>query len=538
MSTAQKVPSPDDQQFDLFGDRPAARARSLKNALGSGRRFVTGDPRSIYIGTARLEDYLKQAGQTAPFTVAQLLDEQDWQPFEARYAAVGRAAYAPRLMLGLVLYGVMQGIHSLRELERLARLDLGCMWVTGGIAPDHANIGRFIVQHEESLTADFFESLTRSILAMRGARSSSRLAGDGTVIEAACSHYKLLKAEAVKARADAARAAAADNPDSPEAQRRLAASEQGLETLEARQKARQRSGSDADGVAISAREPEAMVQRLKRGSGIAPSYKPSVLANEDRIITAHAVHPSSETKVIANLLDQSARVTGEQAEELLLDAGYFNDEVIAASLARDVSLLCPDGVGKHGKVYPKASFHYDAATDTYRCPAGQTLILLKRYDATPFKRTHARYGTKACEKCPLRAECTTSANPRRIERYPEDNERDALRMVMQQPKAAQIFRQRKAMVEPVFSHLRGQQGLRRFRCTGLRAVKREFALHVMGYNLARAIALARAFLDLFSLAHGGFMPLRARLDRIFHMLRFPAARTYHSYTALTAGAYR
>jgi hypothetical protein len=224
-------------------------------------------------------------------------------------------------MLGLILYGVMQGIHSLRELERLARLDLGCMWVTGGIAPDHANIGRFIVQHEQSLTADFFESLTRSILAMRGGRSSSRLAGDGTVIEAACSHYNLLKAEAVKARAEATRAEAAANPDSEDAQRQLAASEQCLEILEARQKARKRSGSDPDGVAISAVEPEATVQRLKRGSGIAPSYKPSVLANEDRIITAHAVHPSSETRVIADLLDQSARVTQAQAEELLLDAG-------------------------------------------------------------------------------------------------------------------------------------------------------------------------------------------------------------------------
>jgi transposase len=54
------------------------------------------------------------------------------------------APYAPRLMMGLILYGVMQGVHSLRELERLAGLDLGCMWVTGGIAPDPANIGRFV----------------------------------------------------------------------------------------------------------------------------------------------------------------------------------------------------------------------------------------------------------------------------------------------------------------------------------------------------------------------------------------------------------
>jgi len=84
-----------------------------------------------------------------------LLDEQDWRIFESRYAASGRAPYAPRAIMGLILYGVMKGVHSLRELERLARLDLGCMWVSGGIMPDHANIGRFIVMHEESLAQDF-----------------------------------------------------------------------------------------------------------------------------------------------------------------------------------------------------------------------------------------------------------------------------------------------------------------------------------------------------------------------------------------------
>ena len=76
------------------------------------------------------------------------------------------------------------------------------------------------------------------------------------------------------------------------------------------------------------------MQRLKRGRGFAASYKPSVLANEDRIIMAHALDASSETLMSAPMLDQSARVTGMQAEEVLLDAGYFDDEVIEATLAR------------------------------------------------------------------------------------------------------------------------------------------------------------------------------------------------------------
>lgn len=501
MSTASKIASPDDTQFSLFGDMPASlNTPLLQTAVHSGRRFVTGDAHAIFLGTTRLEEHLKQAGQVTAFTVARLLDAQDWRPFEARYAATGRAPYAPRLMLGLILYGVMQGLHSLRELERLARLDLGCMWVTGGIAPDHANIGRFIVLHEESLTQDFFESLTRSILKASGSQSA-RLAGDGTVIEAACSHYKLLKAEAVTERAEAASLALKNKPGDLAAQREQQASAQCLAILEERQKARKRSGRSTETLCISGSEPEAMVQRLKRGRGNAASYKPSVLANPDRIITALALDASSETKVIAAMLDQSARVTGIQAEELLLDAGYFGDDVIAATLEREVSLLCPEGqapgVTKESKVFHKSSFQYDPCTDTYRCPAGQILILLKTCAATPSTRAHDLYGSSACRDCPSRANCTKTPQ-RRIKRHPEDEQRDALRQVMQQRRVHGIFSQRKAMVEPVFSHLRGQQGLNRFRRSGLKAVKREFALHVMAYNLSRAVALVGAlFVALF-----------------------------------------
>ena len=94
-------------------------------------------------------------------------------------------------MIGLILYGIMQGVTSLRTLERMARVDLGCMWVSGGIFPDHAIIGRFINMHRESMTGDFFENLTRAVL--KKTDSDGRcLAGDGAVIEAACSSRKPL----------------------------------------------------------------------------------------------------------------------------------------------------------------------------------------------------------------------------------------------------------------------------------------------------------------------------------------------------------
>lgn len=507
MSTLPKITPPDDQQFDLFHGLPVdARKPVLRTALDSGRRFVTGDPKAIFLGTTPLPDYLKQAGQLAAFTVASLLDQQDWSFFEGRYAATGRAPYSPRLMVGLILYGVMQGVHSLRDLERLGRLDLGCMLVTGGITPDHTNIGRFIVMHEESLTQDFFESLTGTIIKATGS-DSTRVAGDGTVIEAACSHYKLLKEEAVRASAEAAQRAHDNEPLNATAQRKQQTSAERVRILEERKKARQRSGRATDTLAVSRTEPEAMVQPLKRGRGSSPSYKPSVLANRDRIVTAMAVHPSMETKVLGAMLDQSKRATGEAVSEVLLDAGYFDDSVIAATLERDVSLLCPEGktpgTPKQSTAFHKSQFGYDPTTDQYRCPQGQVMVLLRSLSATPGKRAYGLYGTTACGNCAKRADCTKT-KARHIRRHPEETLRDGLRQVMEHPKARLIFSSRKAMVEPVFSHLREQQGLNRFRRKGLQQVKREFALHILAHNLSRAVALLRAISTHFPAVYGRF----------------------------------
>jgi len=506
-------------QFDLFGPGPEpAAVKAVRSAADSGRCFISGDPAALFVGAVRLDQYLRDLGEDTPLKVDSLLDEQDWRMFESRYAASGRAPYAPRAMLGLILYGVMQGVHSLRALERLARLDLGCLWVSRGITPDHANIGRFIVLHEDLLTHDFFESFTRRILRPRGL-GGTRVAGDGTVIEAACSHYKLLKEEAVKAHVQTVRRETEEAKDDNRAQQRVAQAERCESRFEERKAARIQRGKDTASLCISTSEPEAVVHRLKRGKGFAPAYKPSVLANEDQIITALAVDASSETAVVAQMLDQAARITGAQPDEALFDTGYFHDEVIEATLARDISLLCPappseqtSGHGQSTGKFHKSQFEYAEDLDSYRCPAGQ---VLHRIAAPTARRAYSVYAAASCDGCALRQHCTAT-QVRKIKRYPEDCARDALRQVMQQPAAQQVFRQRKAMVEPIFARLRGRQNLNRFRRRGLAAVTREFALHALAYNLARAVALGLVLaIDALLLTCQALLtPLQNCIDRL------------------------
>jgi len=283
-------------------------------------------------------------------------------------------------------------------------------------------------------------------------------------------------------------------PDDGKAQSLAAQAEQCEVLFEQRKAARIKGGKDTGSLCLSASEPEAVMYRLKRGRGFAPAYKPSVLVNEAQIITALAVDVSSETAVVAQMLDQTARVIGSPPDEALLDTGYFHDDVIEATLARDISLLCPAPPSEQGKVggkFHKSQFDYNPDSDTYGCPAGQVLHRMAHTAASAATRENVVYSCPSCSGCALRQHCTT-ALARCIKRYPQDTQREALRQVMQQPGAQCVFKQRKAMVEPMFARLRGQQRLNRFSHRGLAAVRREFALHALAYNLGRAVALLQA----------------------------------------------
>lgn len=450
-------------QCSLFADEAtevSAAAPGPRLQEAGAVRFEDPDPRAIRLNRVRLDEHLIQAGQKQALKLRQILEALDWDGFEQAYKPGGRRSYAPRAMLGVIVYGILQGVSSLRALEKLARTDLGCMWVSGGILPDHSILGRFIQRHEDQLTGAFFEQLTARVLEITGSGTQT-LAGDGSVIEAAASRFAVMKAEA-----------------------------------RAPRQARRQAKPSAS-MQVNVQDPEAVIQPQKGSKHYAASYKPSLLANEARLIVSFALDPSSETAV----------------DTALFDAGYCSDAVIEASAERDIELLCPEGRSEgdswtktSSKYYPKSQFTYDREQDCYRCPQGQALLPVGRYAGNHRYPAYTLYGPPACGQCACRGQCTRSARGRRLRRYDGDDAKDALRAKMQQPEVQARYRQRQAMAEPVFGGLRDRQGLRRFRRKGIKAVRLEFGLHALAYNLGRA------------LAREAFLRLHARLKLVIRTL--------------------
>src|SRR6516165_4621624 len=240
------------------GAPPEAKRRVVEEEL-----LVDADPRELFVGAQRLEIYLSESGMGWVLRLAALLKDLDYSAFVRAYRPIGRRALHPRVMLGLVVYGIINRQWSLRGLEGLARRDVGAWWVCGGHQPDHSTIGKFIQLHAEILTEQFFVALVKSLI-VKLHLAPGTVAGDGTVIEAAASHYRSLRSEAMVEAVREARAAAEANPINARLTAKAAAAERAAAIAQERLDIRRRHARAGD-ILLSPSEPEAVVQLRKDG---------------------------------------------------------------------------------------------------------------------------------------------------------------------------------------------------------------------------------------------------------------------------------
>jgi len=478
---------PETRQTGMFLDVPPAAPVSETRGAA---RFQDRNPREIFVGPERLDAYLTRIGSGWVVKLREQLEEVDFSALTKVYQDRGRWPFHPRVMVGLVVYGMLLKQWSLRDLEGLAARDVGGWFICGGHQPDHSTMGKFLELHRETLSDEFFASLTRRLVMQLGTQGKVA-AIDGTVIEAASSRFRLLKAEAAREAAREAVAAAQEKPEDEVLAANARQAQTVAEMVTAREQKQKEKGRKSTASIVPA-EPEAVTQPRKDGV-VRPAYKPSVLVDEAGLILAQQVNPISETAVFPALLKQATSVTGQTVETALADAGYCSLAVLKVAVDEDLNLLCPSGqtrgddwakAGSAG-LFAKNRFSFNEKNNTYLCPAGQTLVRLNA--GIEHGISYQRYATKACGHCPIKGQCTKGAR-RTVKRYEGDDLKDAMQTVLAQPAARAAYRQRQAIVEPIFAELRERQGLRRFHRRGIRGAKLEFSLHCMALNLKKTVA--------------------------------------------------
>jgi transposase len=486
---AKKIPQTKQKLFAFERSEATKKRITTKNPS-----FINKNSDDIFIGDVPLRKYLKNTGMSWVLSLRDILQSSDMTAFIKKYQTRGRKAIHPQTILGLIVYGILMRQSSLRELEGLANRDIGAWWICGGLRPDHSTIGKFITLHSETLSEDYFTTLTKELITKLKIKPSD-CAADGTVIEAASSRYKLIKAEAAHIASEKAKREARAEPENKNLQLKAKETEKASKIARHRQEKRIAVGNSPDKTIILPKEPEAATQRLKNGT-YRPSYQPSVLVDKSRLIVGKHVDPSNENVAIKPMLDQYKEFHNALPQCIMLDAGYHSSFILRLLVELDVDVLCPQGrvdrdnewkKKPKNKLFDKSNFEYDEKRNIYICPEKQELPFMRnlRSQGEP----SVQYRGRACLECPSRDKCTKSKVGRTIRRYEADPLKEGMLEVFKDKKARKKYRQRKAIVEPVFAEIKERQGLTRFRTCGLKKVKTEFSLHCIAYNLKRAISL-------------------------------------------------
>jgi transposase len=124
------------------------------------------------------------------FFVMDAVDQFDLSVFESGYRSDGRggAAYAPKVMVRLLLFAYCEGVRSSRQIERRCGRDVAYRVLAGNRVPDHATIARFRNLHQQGLRAVFVQVLR--LCADAGLVRVGLLALDGTKLQADASSFQ------------------------------------------------------------------------------------------------------------------------------------------------------------------------------------------------------------------------------------------------------------------------------------------------------------------------------------------------------------
>jgi transposase len=412
--------------------------------------------------------------------------------------ATGRPSYHPAVLLKLYVYGYLNRVQSSRRLEREAGRNVEVMWLTGRLAPDHKTIADFRKDNGPAIrqVCARFVELCRRL----GLFAEASVAIDGSKFKAVNNRDRNFTAAKMKRRRAQIEESVArylhqlDSSDRQEPslaqtlrttrlKEKIAKLKEEMGRLEALD-AERRARPDQQ---ISLTDPDARSMATSgRGSGTVGYNVQAAVDTEHHLIVTHEVTNVGNDR--SQLFPMAKKTMGRlevDKLDVVADRGYYSSEEILACDKAGITVTLPKPMTSGSKAkghFVKADFRYLADEDVYICPAGERL----KYYFTNEERglTLRRYWTNACRACAIKHRCTTGVQ-RRITRWEHEHVLEAVqRRLDENPQA---MRQRRETVEHPFGTIKARMGATHFLMKRLPNVATEMSLHVLAYNLTRAI---------------------------------------------------
>ncbi len=475
------------------------------------KRFIEGENRfQSTLFPESLDDYIAEDNSIR--VVDAFVDKLDLKQLgfdRAEPSDTGRPGYLPATMLKIYVYGYLNRIQSSRRLERESHRNVELIWLTGRLMPSFKTIADFRKDNRQAIrrVCTEFVGVCRELDLF----SATLVAIDGSKFKAVNSRDKNFTRKRVQRRLKKTQAnidrylAKLDQADQDEPEiREVTAAElkQKIASMEA--KMEELKGYEAEVDAhpdqqVSLTDPDSR-SMMKAGGGSTVGYNvQTAVDSKHHMIVAHEVTnaPSDRSQLASMAVQARAALRVEPQDEatqegaaqeqltVIADPGYYKGEEIVACYEAGITALVPKTDTSPSKAkgrYSKADFRYDADQNEYICPAGQRLTY--RFDSVEHGMKLWVYMTYQCSSCPLHSKCTTG-NAKRIKRWEKEHILDAADALLKENPNA--MRQRKRLVEHPYGTIKHWMGSTHFLMKRLPNVQAEMSLHVLAYNLRRAI---------------------------------------------------
>lgn len=465
--------------------------------------------------------------------------EIDLSGFDARFQNddTGAPAYAPAMLLKVVLFAYSRGIVSSRAIARACEEHVLFIALSGDSTPHFTTIAHFVSTLGDEIARVFAAVvaicdaqglITREMFAIDGVKLPSNAAKhrSGTRAEFERQATKLETA-AKTLLATHRRSDASDAPTSQAPTRetdRLARLERDAAQLRGWLASHPDDRRGVKGGIRKSNRTDNDSAKMATSAGVIQGYTgvAAVDAGHQIIVDAQAYGTGSEHELllpavtaIQPLLTPSSLITA--------DAGYHSEANLRALEALGVEALIADNAMRqrderfvtqaahkaaaeplHDKrrptptpsgQLPASAFTYDPEARTCVCPAGYALVRAGRHRVNRDNIWEAFQGTPGvCGPCPLREQClkrpaTTAVrtvNFLRGKTAPLPPTRSAqMRAAIDRPANRVRYGRRLATVEPVFANVRYNKGLDRFTLRSRAKVDAQWKLFCLVHNIEK-----------------------------------------------------
>lgn len=229
--------------------------------------------------------------------------------------------------------------------------------------------------------------------------------------------------------------------------------------------------------AISMTDPDSAL--VSKDGDSRPRYKSHRVVDDAKGVITAVISTSGTVKEngqLMSLVKQHQNNTGRKVGTIVADTQYGTADNFRECQARGIRthmgdmLKAQENVSSRQGIYPEEAFIYDAESDTYRCPAGESLR--RRNHRLSRKAFEYAASYKVCRECKMRSLCTRATTAgRSIKRHDGHELIQRGREQSASLQARRDRRRRKWLMEGSFADAANNHGFKRARWRRLRNQK-------------------------------------------------------------------